>query len=370
VSTLIAGRLARGGELLDGWVEVDGERIVALGTGTPPRQPTEYEDGIIAPGLVDLQVNGAGGYEVTGGVEALDAIDAIQLAHGVTSYLPTLVSPDPDAARHLLPALARRAADPFSPVVGVHVEGPYISPEHAGMHPAERLLSPPAELPDWLRSPAIRMITLAPELKGSLGLVAALRARAVVVSLGHSGARAEQALAAAEAGARMVTHVFNGMAPLHHREPGLAGAALADERLLVSVIADGVHVDPLVLELVRRTAAGRVVLVSDSTPAAAAAPGGYRMAGVRIERAPDGAVRTADGSMAGSALTLDQAVRGWASLTGASLAEAIRAASEEPAAALGLTAALAPGASADLVSVDEAGTVRRVMRRGRWLGGR
>ena len=369
MSTLIAGRLARGGELLEGWVEVDGERIAGLGWGRPPGRPDEGSQGIVAPGFVDLQVNGAGGHEVTDGTEALDAIDAIQFAHGVTSYLPTLVSPNPEAAERLLPELARRAADPASPVAGVHVEGPYISPEHRGMHPAERLLPPPSELPGWLLSPAIRIVTLAPELEGALGLIGALRERGVVVSLGHSGASAEQALAGVINGARMITHAFNAMAPLRHREPGLVGVALADRRLLVSVIADGVHIDPLVLELIRRAAADRVVLVSDSTPAAAAGPGGYRMAGVAIERTPDGEVRTADGKLAGSSLTLDEAVRSWASLTGATLAEAIHAATELPAAAIGLNLALEPGAPADLVVLDEAGNVRRVMRRGRWVGG-
>lgn len=369
MSELIAGRLARGGELLEGWVEVEGERVAGLGWGRPPGRPDEANEDIVAPGFVDLQVNGAGGHEVTDGTAALDAIDAIQLAHGVTSYLPTLISPDPGAADRLLPELARRAADPASPVAGVHVEGPYISPEHRGMHPAERLLLPPPEIPGWLRSPAVRMVTLAPELDGALDLIGALRERGVVVSLGHSGASAEQALAGVINGAQVITHAFNAMAPLRHREPGLVGVALADQRLLVSVIADGVHVDSLVLELIRRAAGDRVVLVTDSTPAAAAGPGTYRMAGVAIERTPDGRVRTADGKLAGSSLMLDEAVRRWASLTGATLAEAIQAATELPAAAIGLTRALEPGAPADLLVLDGAGNVQRVMRRGRWLGG-
>jgi N-acetylglucosamine-6-phosphate deacetylase len=367
VSTLIAGGLARRGQLLDGWVEVEGDRIAAVGEGAPPRRPDEGND-IVAPGFVDLQVNGAGGHEVTGGVEALDAIDAIQLARGVTGYLPTLISPEPEIAEHLLPELARRAADPASPVAGVHIEGPYISPGHAGMHPVERLLAMPAELPGWLRTPAIRIVTLAPELEGAPATIRALRKRGVVVSLGHSGASAERAIAAIDAGAGLVTHVFNAMAPLRHREPGLAGVALADDRLLVSVIADGHHIDPLVLELIRRAAGDRLVLVSDSTPAAAAPAGGYPMAGVAIERTPDGAVRTADGRLAGGSLTLDEAVRSWHETTEATLAEAIRAASEVPAAAIGLGSGLEPGAPADILLLDQAGIVRRTMRNGRWLG--
>lgn len=365
MTTLIAGRLARRGQLADGWVEVEADRITAVGEGAAPRRPDEGGD-IVAPGFVDLQVNGAGGREVTGGPEALDEIDAIQLARGVTSYLPTLVSPEPEVAEQLLSELARRAADPASPVAGVHIEGPYISPARAGMHPVERLLPAPDGLPGWLRTPAIRIVTLAPELDGAPVLVRALRDRGVVVSLGHSDASAEQALAAIDAGAEMVTHVFNAMAPLRHREPGLAGVALADDRLRVCVIADGHHIDPLVLELVRRAAGDRVILVSDSAPAAAAPAGASAMAGVAIDRAPDGAVRTADGRLAGGSLTLDEAVRSWRSLTGASLAEAIRAASEVPAAAIGVGSGLEPGAPADILLLDQAGSLHRTMRHGRW----
>jgi N-acetylglucosamine-6-phosphate deacetylase len=367
LTRLISGQLVRGGEIAWGWVEVDGERIESVGEGPPLRRPDERHDGIVAPGFVDLQVNGAGGHEVTDGAQALDAIDAIQLAHGVTSYLPTLISPDPEAAEQLLRDLEPRIADPASPVAGVHVEGPYISPEHRGMHPPDSLRPPPGDVPRWLRSPAIRIVTLAPELDGALRLIRALTERGLTVSLGHSGASAEQALDAVGAGASVVTHVFNAMGPLDHRAPGLIGRALVDRRLFVSVIADGVHVDPLVLELVFRAALDRVALVSDSTPAAGAPAGNYQMAGVTVERGADGAVRTADGRLAGSSITLDEAVRGWASMTGATLPEAIRAATETPAAACAMTAALEPGAPADLVMLDEAGTVERVMRRGRWL---
>jgi N-acetylglucosamine-6-phosphate deacetylase len=367
LSVLLAGLLARGGALETGWVEVEGERIVAVGDGTPPRPPDERHDGIVAAGLCDLQVNGAGGHEMTEGRAALDAIDAIQLEHGVTSYLPTIVSADDATAERSVAELAERAADPSSPVVGVHLEGPFISRNHPGMHPVERLRTPVDGVPAYFSSPAVRLVTLAPELPGALDLIAALRARDVAVSLGHSGAPADIAQRALDAGARFVTHVFNAMTPLHHRAPGLAGVALVDARPSVGVIADGLHVDPLVLELVRRAAGPRVVLISDATPAAAAPPGRYRQAGVEIESTDDGVVRTPEGRLAGSALTLDIAVRNWASMTEASLAEAIAAASEAPAAALGLTPGLRPGRPADIVLFDDACRVQRVMRLGRWL---
>jgi N-acetylglucosamine-6-phosphate deacetylase len=347
---ILAARLALGGILGPGWAQVEGDRLAGIGHGDPPGSPDERLDGVLAPGLRDLQVNGGAGFEVTGGSAALDAIDALQLAHGVTSYLPTLVSPADGSA---LDGLAARAADPGSPVVGVHLEGPFLSPEHAGMHPVERLRVPADGVPDWFEHPAVRLVTIAPELPGALELIEQLAARGVAVSLGHSGASADVARAAIDAGASMVTHVFNAMGPLHHRAPGLAGLALVDERVRVSVIPDGRHVDPIVLELVRRCAGQRVVLVTDATPAAGAPAGRYSMAGVSI----DGDGRTADGRLAGSVLTLDAAVRNWVASTGATLAEALAAASAPPE----------PGGPADLVLFDDGGEVRRVMRRGRWL---
>lgn len=367
MTRLLAGDLALAGVLAPGWVEVDGALLRAAAHGPPPRDPDERLAGVIAPGLLDLQVNGAGGHEVTGGPAALDAIDALQLARGVTGYLPTLVSPDDETAARVLPALAARAADPGSPVAGVHLEGPFLSPAHAGMHPGSRLRTPTDGVPAWIEHPAVALVTLAPELPGALELIARLSARGITVALGHSGADAVVARAAIDAGASLVTHVFNAMAPLHHCAPGLAGVALVDGRVRVSVIADGVHVDPLVLELVRRATGPRAVLVSDATPlAGAGSAAALAMAGVPITRSDDGAARTPDGRLAGSTLTLDAAVRRWRALTTASLAEALHAAGEAPAAALGRPV-MVPGAPADLVLVDSSGAVRRTMRGGRWL---
>jgi N-acetylglucosamine-6-phosphate deacetylase len=366
VSLLLAGRLARGGSIERGWLELDGERIKAAGDGDPPRPPDERHDGIVAPGLCDLQVNGAGGHEVTGGSDALDAVDAVQLAHGVTSYLPTIVSTGDATAERAVAELAERAADPASPVAGVHLEGPFLSGAYAGVHPVAALRSPALGVPAYYGSEAVRLVTLAPELPGALDLIRSLRARGVAVALGHSGASAEVARSALDAGARLVTHLFNAMAPLHHRAPGLVAVGLVDERASVGVIADGLHVDPLVLELTRRAARRRVVLVSDAAPAAAAPPGGYALAGVELESDPSGGVREPAGRLAGSSLTLDAALRNWASMTGASLGEAIAAAAEAPAAVLELPPGLRPGAAADLVELDDAGAVLRVMQRGHW----
>lgn len=369
MTLMLAGRSARGGRVEQGWIEIEDASVRAIGVGDPPRRPDERPEGIVAPGLCDLQVNGAGGHEVGGGSAGLDRIDAVQLACGVTSYLPTLVSPDDATAERVLHELEARASDPASPVAGVHVEGPFLSPQHAGIHPAKRLRVPAEGVPAWLGSPAVRMVTVAPELPGSLDLIRRLTARGVVVSLGHSGADAETTLAAIDAGASMATHVFNAMGALGHREPGLAGVALVDERIRVGVIADGFHVDPVVLELVRRTAQLRVVLVSDATAGAAAPQGHYELGGTAIETDGAGPARSLDGKLAGSTLTLDEAVRRWSEVTDASLAEAIAAGSEAARAVIGLPQLLTPGAPADLVVLDDAGAVSRVMRRGRWLAG-
>ena len=367
MTRLIASALALGGTVAAGWVELAGDQVVAAGHGDPLSPPDERLDGILAPGLCDLQVNGAAGHEVAASGGALDAIDAVQLAHGVTRYLPTLISPDGESAEHILSAIGERAADPRSPVAGAHVEGPFLDPAHAGMHPPGRLRVPADGVPAWIEHPAVRLVTLAPELPGATELIARLSRRGVAVALGHSGASAEIVCAAVDAGASVVTHVFNAMAGVHHRAPGLPVVALVDDRLRVGVIADGVHVDPLVLELVRRAAGGRTVLVSDASPLAGAPGDDAEMAGVPIERGADGAAHTADGRLAGTALTLDAAVRNWSTLTRAPLGQAIFAASEAPAEAVGLAAGLGAGAPADLVLFDRYGCVRRTMLGGRWI---
>lgn len=362
MSVVIAGSVARNGVAGEGWVQVDGPLVTAVGDGAPPQTPGERVEGLLSAGLVDLQVNGAAGHEVTGGEAALDEIEQALLRRGITSWLPTVITTDESTAERTVERLARRAADPRSTVAGVHLEGPFLAPGHAGMHRTDLLRVPADGVPAYVRHPAVRLVTLAPELPRALELVEELAAGGVTVSLGHTGADAPTALRAVDAGARMVTHLFNAMAPLGHRAPGLAGLALTDERLALGVIADGAHLDPLVLRLVHAAAAARVVLVSDASPAAAAHSRVTTFAGVALD--PDGRVA---GRPAGSLRLLDEDVRTWAAATGASRAAALEAAGERPAALAGLTAALEPGAPADIVEWDSQTRVRRVMRAGRWL---
>jgi len=367
VSTLIAGTIARGGHAAPGWIEVTGEVVSACGSGRPPRIADLVHDGLIAPGLIDLQLCGAAGVEVTQGADALARIEHALLAHGVTGCLATIVTCEEDAAVRAVEAIESRAADPGSPILGAHLEGPFLSPQYPGVHRPELLRAPADGVPSYYHSPAVRLVTLAPELPGAGSLIASLRAREITVSLGHSRASVAQAQAAFAAGARGVTHLFNAMAPLHHREPGLAGAALEDERVSLGLIADGIHVHPLVLALVRRLAGARIALVSDASPLAAGGCDRAVLAGTDLRAGSDGAPRTVDGRLAGSSMLLDEAVRRWRKFTAATLVEAVAAGSEHPAAALGLPVPLQIGSPADLVLLDAEGRVQRTLAGGRWI---
>jgi N-acetylglucosamine-6-phosphate deacetylase len=362
---IIAGTILAGGRSFDGWVEVEGDRVVEVGRGSPARRPRHRAD-VVAPGLCDLQVNGAAGHSVTEGPRALDAIDAALIAAGVTSYLPTVITASEEEATAAVQAAEDRMADPASPVEGVHLEGPFLSPRFHGVHPLDRLAEPAHGVPTYYRSPAIRLVTVAPELRGALNLIRDLRSRGVTVSIGHTGASIEQARAAVQAGATGVTHVFNAMPPFSHRSPGIAGWALTAGRVRVGVIPDGVHVDPMVLSMVARAAGTRAYLVTDATPAAAAPAGTYHMGDIDLHR-EGGRVLDNRGILAGSMLTLDEGVRRWSQFTGVSLAAAWTAGSERPARLVGLPRGLRPGQPADLVLLDSGATVERVMRGGVWV---
>jgi N-acetylglucosamine-6-phosphate deacetylase len=362
---IIAGTVLSGGGSFDGWVEVAGDRVAEVGRGRAPRRP-RHRAAMVAPGLCDLQVNGAAGHSVTEGATGLDAIDGALLAAGVTSYLATVITASEQEATAAVVAAEERLADPASPIEGVHLEGPFLSPRYSGVHPRRRLARPADGVPSYYGSGAVRLVTLAPELPGALDLIRDLRRRGITVSIGHTGATVDQARAAAGAGATCVTHLFNAMPPFAHRDPGVPGWALTDRRIRVGVIPDGAHLDPMVLSVVARAAGARVFLVTDATPAAAAPAGTYHMGDVDLHR-EGGRVLDAGGTLAGSVLTLDEAVRRWARFAGVPLARAWAAASERPAGVVGLRGGLRPGRPADLVLLGPGASVERVMRRGRWV---
>lgn len=361
---------------------VEEGRITALGPthDLPPparAQVIEAEGLALAPGFIDLQCNGGFGLDLTEDPSCLWEVAARLPQYGVTSFLPTLVSCPLETFEHALavwrggPPSGRRGALPL----GWHLEGPFLSPEKKGAHNPAHLRAVDLRLMrDWSPENGVRLVTLAPELPGALEAVRELRERGVVVSAGHSTATWEEAQAGFGTGIRYGTHLFNAMPPLNQRSPGLAGALLADPEITVGIIADGIHVHPAVVALAWRLKGPRLNLVTDAISALSMPPGRYPLAGGEI--IVDGSsARLADGTLAGSLLSMDAAVRNLAEFTGCSLSEAAAAASSTPAEVLGLPAKgrLKAGCEADLVLLTPQGEVaatfvagREVYRRAGW----
>ena len=335
------------GLLENGQVRVEDGRIVEVAAAPPG---AAVPNRVLCPGFLDLQVNGHDDVNcATASGEQWDRMDRLLREQGVTGWCPTLITAPLDRFASPLErigaAMARRP-DGAPTILGVHLEGPFLGGA-PGAHPREHLADLDLE---WLaaRPPIVKVVTLAPEHPLAVDAIRLLADRGVLVSLGHSTATHEQALAGAAAGARLVTHLFNGMGPLHHREPGLLGAALSDERLTPSLIADGVHVHPAALRAAARAKGpGGWILVTD-----AVAWRDGRLAEGRVEMV-DGAPRLADGTIAGSALTMDAAVRRMVEEAGIGLFDVVTAATATPARLLGLgdRGVLAPGARADLVAL-------------------
>jgi N-acetylglucosamine-6-phosphate deacetylase len=369
-----------------GYVLIEDGWITAVGEGEPPRTPDEHLDhGVLAPGFVDLQVNGYYGVEFDAVDEAGWRMVAERLPEtGTTAFVPTFITaPLPQlgdtlkAAAHLIeqlspgptnPTSLTSLPNPLSPlsptgpgsttsharILGVHVEGPFINPLRGGAHNKEWMTDPTPEAVGALLDAAqghLTIMTLAPERPGALAAIRQLAGHGVLVSVGHSDALAWQVAEAADAGARMVTHLFNGQRPLHHREPGVAGQALADHRLTSGLIADFRHVAAPVTAIAFAAAPGRIALVTDAAAAAGMPPGPYLLGGQPIELpAGDGVppVRP-DGTLAGSALRMDVAVSNMVSV-GVSLPVAVAAATRIPADLINRPdlGRIAPGARADL----------------------
>ncbi|HXJ23520.1 MAG TPA: N-acetylglucosamine-6-phosphate deacetylase [Polyangia bacterium] len=352
----VAGRLLLDGRLAEGAVVVDGGRIVEVREGTAGDLPApRLKAAIVSPGLVDLQCNGAFGLEVGGDPAALAELARRLPSTGVTTFLPTVISADAAAYRAAAAAwgAARGAAGAAMP--GLHLEGPLLAPTRVGAHDRRAVeagdATLAATLDELLAAKAVRLVTLAPERLGALDAIARLRAAGVAVSLGHTDATFAQAVAGVEAGASLGTHLYSAMSPFAHRAPGAVGALLTDDRVVTMLIADGVHAHPAALKLaLRAKGAHRIALVTDAIAAAAAPPGRYRLAGIEV--ISDGtSARLPQGTLAGSTLTLDAAVRNMVRLAGATPAEALAMASAVPADAIGLTdrGRLVAGQRADLV---------------------
>lgn len=370
--------LISGGTLLtphhalpDHTLVIERGKIVALEPGrlTPgPEDRLLPADGLyVAPGLIDLHVHGAAGHDAMDATpDALHGMARFFARHGVTAYLPTTIAaPAEPIQRALDNVRATPQPDDGACHVGVHIEGPYLNPAHHGAQPVASLRLPDAhEAESWLASGVVRLITLAPELEGGMALVERCAAAGVQTAVGHSAASFEQVMEAVERGLRQASHTFNGMPPLHHRTPGVVGAVLLDDRIYAQVIADGVHVHPAVIRLLVRTKGSeRVLLITDSTRAAGLPDGDYDLGGQTVH-VRSGVARTAEGSLAGSTITLDAALRNLIAYTGLSLQEGLRTATATPAEAMGWTGrkgVLAPGADADIILLDQHLGVRLTM---------
>jgi N-acetylglucosamine-6-phosphate deacetylase len=360
--------------LAPGWLLLDGDRIVEVGEGPPPRTAdVDLGPVTVTPGFVDLHVHGGGGASFdTGTADAADVAAAAHLAHGTTSMAASLVTDTPGRMADAVRELALLVDD--GRLAGIHLEGPWLSPRRSGAHQPGALTHPaPAAIDELLTAGggAVRMVTLAPELPGGLDAVGRLADAGVLVAIGHTDATYDEARAAIDAGARLGTHLFNAMRPLHHRDPGPVGALL-DAPVDVELIADGVHLHPAVLRTVFAAKPGRCILVTDAMAAAGAPDGDYRLGPMAIE-VRGGVARLADGSgdgaIAGSTLTMDAAVRFAVRTAGLPLIDVVHAASTAPAAAWGMAdvGAIEAGRRADLVVLDERLEVVRVMRAGAWL---
>lgn len=361
---MLNGRIVTPAGVVDGSITVAEGLIISVGAGTGG---TDW----IVPGFVDIHAHGGGGHSFTlGDAAAVRAGAAFHLGHGTTTLLASLVSSPFTLTRGATAAYAPLVREGV--IAGIHVEGPYLSPARCG-----------AQNPAFLRDPslgeistlikigggAVRMMTIAPERAGALDAIALLASAGVVAAIGHTDATWAETLAGVEAGATVGTHVFNGMRPPHHREPGPVFGLLAAESVICEFVADGSHLHDGTLSFAAGvTGPARAALITDAMAAAGMADGRYELGGQAVIVAGGVARLERDGAIAGSTLTMDVALR-HAVGAGIGLVDACRMASTTPARAIGLTdrGALEPGLRADLVVLSPDLTVKRVMRAGEWV---
>lgn len=306
---------------------VDVTIVDGVVTSGPADGPAYDASGLyVLPGLIDLQVNGAAGIDLTLEPARLWEVAAALPAYGVTAFLPTVITSSPDARAVALETLAAGPPDGWAGAwpLGLHFEGPMIAPARKGAHPAAWLVPPsPEVVAGWSRSAGVAMVTIAPELRGALDVIATLVDRGVAVAVGHTEASAEQVAAAVDRGARSLTHLGNAMPPLAGRAPGPVGVGLADPRLVAGVIADGHHLHPTTLAAwARALGPSRLVAVTDCTAALGMPDGPSRLGEQRVV-VRQGTVRLEDGTLAGSAASLPQCLRVLRSVTGWSLDDVV-----------------------------------------------
>ena len=357
----------------DGVIEEIGPRdALTLPSGS---QEIAALDKIAVPGFIDVHIHGAGGHDVMeGSSEALAAVTSTVARHGTTSMVATTVTANPDDTVRSIESIAKyicgqHESSARAEVLGLHFEGPFISPARRGVHPTEWIKLPSAELLQRFLNAAdgkAQILTIAPELLGAAPCIAAARKAGMVVAMGHTDATYEQARAAIAHGARHAVHVYNAMRPFSHRDSGVIGAVLTSPEVSAELIADGVHVDEAAMRLLLQAkGAGGVVLISDGISATGMPDGKYMLGQFEVT-VSGGVCRNAEGKLAGSTLTLDRALRNIVGL-GAALGDAVRMLTANPASLLGLEfkkGVLRTGADADIVLLDESLQVNRVYVRG------
>jgi N-acetylglucosamine-6-phosphate deacetylase len=360
---------------------VEDGRIAELSSSSEKSAPpgvrvVDFGDAVIAPGYFDIHIHGGAGFDVMRASPGELVLFAEFLArHGVTAYFPTTVAAPLDstcaALEHLADAIEAAEAkastgSPQARPLGIHLEGPFLSHKRRGVHPPAYLVEPTVAIFDKLWQAArghIKMLTIAPEIPGAMEVIPEAARRGVCVSIGHSDAEMPVAQNAVNAGARHATHTFNAMRPLDHRDPGIIAEVLTDDRMTADLIADGIHVAPSVVKIFLQSKGfERAVLITDAMSATGMPEGKYQLGPIEVE-VKDGKA-TANGSLAGSVLTMDRAVRNVTRFSDWTLRDAVRAATLNPARAVQMSAdhgVLAPGARADFTILNAAGEVNQTI---------
>ncbi len=383
-STITARRLLRGNEIIEyPQVAVEDGQITSILSGEPSSRGADggtaydFPEALLAPAYLNIHVHGAAGFDVMEGTQrALQAVGASLAGHGVGAYYPTTVTSSTEETLRALDMIAGviESGPPSDGAVplGIHLEGPFLSAAKRGVHPAALLQPPSIALFDRFWQAArgqIRILTIAPELSSALELIAHATHLGVVCSLGHSDATLAQAAAGFDRGARSATHTFNAMRRLDHREPGIAAYVLDNDALYAEIICDGIHVDPAMIRLFfKAKGTEKAILITDGMSATGMPDGNYKLGDLEVEVANGRC--TSGGALAGSVLTMDQAVRNFSVFTGASLAVSAQLAAQNPAALMGLEqhwGCLEVGREANLVVLSPAGRILQSFRGGRPL---
>jgi N-acetylglucosamine-6-phosphate deacetylase len=380
---ITAGRVFTPLESIEsGMVVIEDGKIASLAAQAEVEVPTsaehlDFPDLILAPGYIDVHVHGGAGHDVMqDDPSGRIAFERALARHGVTSYLATTVTAPMERILGALDRLAGVITADRDPVgarpLGIHLEGPFISPQKCGVHPVEHLVDPTLERFDkmWQASSGtLRMMTLAPELPGAEPVIAEALRRGVHSSLGHSDATFARAKAAIKAGATHATHTFNAMRALDHREPGILGAVLSDDRLMADIIADGVHVAPAMVKLFLKAKGPELaVLITDAISATGMPDGTYQLGGFKVQVRGDRC--ELDGKLAGSVLTMDRAVRNVMSFADWTLQQSIALATRNPERLLGGTqdrGEIVEGCDADLILLTPGGEVVHTLIAGRMV---